>query len=155
MKLKFAHFRLLFLAVICVLLCPLLSSCAGAGDYAVSLTENYAVWRCSAYEVLLCCGNTESGRPVIEAYVGKVACTEDYIFVQQMDVQKNQRGHNYVDFNDPKAYYGIVISTDEVIGPMDQEQFDDWFATLGLNADPIWIRTDQSALLNYQSSTEH
>ena len=114
------------------------------------LSGDYEIWRTSVYDRAVCL--TEPERPnighiVIPSYVDAVAFDQDYVFAQHL--QKNKDQYPPISENSERSYYSIVIATGEVLGPMTEAEFEEWYAALGREEPPKWISTkNQPALID-------
>ena len=99
-----------------LLLTLLLCGCAGLGDWAAPLVEDYALWRFSGYQIALVQEDEDgnSGHIVIDALIYRVAWNEDFICVQQTDPPEGNEGLSIVPEVD---YFILRVSDGEVFGP--------------------------------------
>lgn len=94
----------------------LLSSCAGAGDWAFAgLPGDYEIWRLNASEIALVKRTGDNiADSVVGPYVCAVAWDEDYILARQKPERDSPEEQN--------TYYLVTVSTETVEGPFSDRQ---------------------------------
>ena len=136
---------LIFLCLLMLFALPL-SACAGLGDYDIRLAGDYEIWRMSGWNRQIVLRVSETGaNPVIGSYIDKVAFDNEYICAQKLEV--DARESPPVNENSARSYYVIVVESGEVLGPMTEAEFNDWYAALGRTDTPLWFDAgDEHAL---------
>lgn len=104
--------RILAVLLLAVLLC----GCAGLGDWAAPLVEDYALCRLSGYHIVLVRENESGsgGQIVIDALIYRVAYNENFICVQRTDPPEGDEGLSIVPEVD---YYILRVSDGTLFGP--------------------------------------
>ena len=123
---------------ILLLVCVLLSGCAGLGDWSVPLVENYAIWRINGYEIVLVQENDDGsgGQIVIDTYIYRVAWNEEFICVQRTDPPEKDKGLPIAPEVD---YYILRVSDGEVFGPYTAAEYKSQCEILGVSGLPNWV----------------
>lgn len=145
--------KLLFISMfLCTLLAILLSGCAGLGDYSIRLTDNYEIWRMSGWNRHLVLRASETGGDsIIDSYVDQVTYDSEYIFVQKREMDPQQSPP--INEDSPLSYYIIVLNGGEVIGPLTEGEFSNWYSSLGRANELQWFDAgDEHALHDYWNS---
>lgn len=140
--------RILSVLLFSLLSVLLLSSCAGLSDYGVRLSGNYELIRSSAYVIQICRIDPDYpsiGHIIISSYVAQVAFDQEYICAQKLEPDDST--YPPIDKHSPLSYYVITVENDEVLGPMTEEEFDLWYAGLGREEAPQWIRSNNQPAL--------
>ncbi|KAB2332783.1 DUF3997 domain-containing protein [Bacillus mesophilum] len=98
------------------------AGCAGASDYEIDLPGNYSVIRSSAHDVKISpkIGENGWGPEVVPAEVVEVGWNEKYIIAKQQQGAKNEN------------FWIIEIETENVIGPLNNENFTNKQAEYGI-----------------------
>lgn len=104
------------------------------------MPNNYEVWAFSGGDIRIVKlreQNSKACDTVIDSYVSKIAIYDDYILVKREDVKERSGG--FMKLENPR-YYMIDSQTDEVIGPLQKEEFDMRLKQLQIK-DYRWIAT--------------
>lgn len=104
------------------------SGCAGLGDYDISLPGGYAVVRTSAHEVAIRKQEGEGvwGGEIVPAKVVQVGWDDRYILAKQAGLRNDPKrtdGSYQIPDETIVAYWIVDPQTNEVYGPMTEENF--------------------------------
>lgn len=128
-----------------------LTACAAlsAGAFTLNLAGDYVLVSDGGDKLILLQDTDTTagsiiGTSVIDAYVDQVAFDHQYICAQQRELKENGE----IDRRAAPLYCAIAVDSGEVLGPMSEAEFDQWYAALGREEPPEWISTtDQPALI--------
>lgn len=121
-----------------------------AADTSINLAGKYYYVQNNATERVIF---ERNGSPrwdirIVDAYVDKVAFDHECIFAQQLELDDTQSPADIKKGAVP-AYYVILVESSEVLGPMTEAEFEEWYAALGREEPPKWISTkNQPALID-------
>lgn len=121
-----------------LLLAALLCGCAGLGDWAAPLVEDYAIWRLNGYQIVLVREDDQGtgGQIVIDTYLYRVTWNEDFICVQRTDPPEIGEELPIVPEVD---YYILRVSDGEVFGPCTAAEYQAQCEALGVSDLPDWM----------------
>ena len=124
------------LAII-LLVCLLLSGCAGLGDWETPLVGDYALWRLSGHHIALV-RERESGNAdtVINALIYRVTWNEEFICVQRTDPPETGEDLPIVPEVD---YYILRVSDGQVFGPYTAAEYKAQCEALVGSDLPDWV----------------
>jgi len=113
--------KILLVAVVFLLL----SACAGMADYDVDLPSDYWVIRSSAHNIIILRGDgTLFEETLVPAKVTQIGWDEKFIVANQVSLQKESNESDYLIPNEKDMHYWIInYKTDEIMGPLDENQF--------------------------------
>ena len=120
-----------------LLVCLLLSGCAGLGDWSATLVEDYAIWRINGVTVVLVKEDADgnSGRTVVDSYIYRVTWNEDFICVQRTDPPETGGS---LPIRPEVSYYILRVSDGEVFGPYTAEEYQARCEALDVSDLPDW-----------------
>ena len=118
--------------------CLLLCGCAGLGDWAAPLVEDYAIWRLNGYQIVLVREHNggSGGQIVIDTYIYRVTWNEEFICVQRTDPPKENEGLPIVP---EVSYYILRVSDGEVFGPYTAAEYKAQCEALEVSGLPDWM----------------
>lgn len=130
-----------------------LSSCVAsttAADTSINLSKNYYYVQNNAKERFISAHNDPSKSDIrlVDAYVDKIAMDYDHIYAQQLELDISQSPPEIKQGALP-VYYVIVVESGEVLGPMTEAEFDEWYTSQELSVALEWVSTkNKPALIN-------
>lgn len=143
------YIRKVCIALVLILLFSL-SSCASftVADTSINLAKNYYYVQNNAKERFISAHNDPSKSDIrlVDAYVDKIAMDNDHIYAQQLELDKSQSPSEVKQGALP-AYYVIIVESGEVLGPMNEAEFDEWYTSQELNVALEWISTKNKPAL--------
>ena len=124
--------------VVLLLVCLLLCGCAGLGDWAATLVEDYAIWRINGVTVVLVKEDADgnSGRTVVDSYIYRVTWNNQFICAQRTDPPESGEELPIVPEVD---YYILRIRDGEVFGPYTAAEYKSQCEILGVSGLPNWV----------------
>ena len=123
-----------------LLVCLLLSGCAGLGDWSAPLIEDYAIWRLNGSHVVLVRErNGGSGaEPMVDAYVYRVTWNEEFICVQRTEPPEPGKD---IPVMPEVEYFILRVFDGEVFGPYTAAEYQTRCRNLGVSDLPEWRYT--------------
>ncbi|WP_431028737.1 DUF3997 domain-containing protein [Lysinibacillus sp. LZ02] len=124
--------------VMLVLLCFMLTGCAGLADYTIDLENGYRIDRLSAHQIAIYGDEpVQSGDKTIVNYLyvpAKVTdawWNEEYIVAKQIVLTDDENGYEKPS-NDDMSYWVIDVNNHQVFGPFDENELENETDKLGL-----------------------
>ena len=134
-KTKFGIVKKLAAILAC---CLLFSACAGLGDWAAPLVEDYAIWRLNGYQIVLVQEDAEGtgARTVVDSYIYRVTWNQLFICVQRTDPPEGNEG---LPIEPEVDYYILRVSDGELFGPYTAAGYQTQCEALGVSGLPGWM----------------
>lgn len=143
--------RALSIPLVVLSLSLLLSACSGAADWTYDeLPGDYEIWRTSSESIALCLPSEEgtTAYDIIYPYVDQIAFNERYIAAQQLKpMNSDDLKKSHDDWT--LFYYLLDTDTGELLGPLDEAEFQDACAQIDAEDFPQWIKTTDLPDKNY------
>lgn len=124
-----------------ILFCLVLTGCAGASDYEITLDNGFRIDRLSAHQIAIY--GTEPVKSDVEEFkthlyvpakITDVWWNEDYIIAKQLKLVANKNGvleppkPSNVDY----SYWIIDVNNREPLGPFDEKELENTIDKLGI-----------------------